>query len=392
MYKILIIEDEEGIRENIRDMLRVENFIVIEAEDGRVGIQMALEEHPDLIICDVMMPEVEGYEVLSEIRLHPATHLIPFIFLTAKITKDDVRLGMDLGADDYLTKPFTRKELLSAVTTRLAKQVVVENETRTKLDNLRYSMTQALPREFGNQLDRILGLSRVLMEEYHSLEADEALENIEQIYQSGEVLYKLTRNVLLYSELLRIGTDPERVMSLRNLQEECTPLAIIERVASQKAQQSNRRADLQLKLQEAKVAISRSKIQRIAEELIDNAFKFSAPNTPVQVTTSCKNDLFHLFVVDRGRGMTVEQINSLGAYMQFDLSHSKKQGFGLGLTIGKLLVELYAGQIAIESIPGQYTAIHVILPTKSSQVLSTPESKVNLDAFDSSLMTPATLE
>ncbi len=122
MYKILIIEDEDTIRENIGDMLRTENFIVVEAEDGRVGIQMALEEHPDLILCDVMMPEVEGYEVLNEILHHSAANLIPFIFLSAKTTKEDLRVGMNLGADDYLTKPFTRKELLSAVNTRLAKQ------------------------------------------------------------------------------------------------------------------------------------------------------------------------------------------------------------------------------------------------------------------------------
>jgi two-component system, sensor histidine kinase and response regulator len=122
MYKILIIEDEDTIRENIGDMLRTENFVVVEAEDGRIGIQMALKERPDLILCDVMMPEVEGYEVLNEIILHSATNMIPFIFLSAKTTKEDLRMGMNLGADDYLTKPFTKKELLSAVNTRLAKQ------------------------------------------------------------------------------------------------------------------------------------------------------------------------------------------------------------------------------------------------------------------------------
>jgi two-component system, sensor histidine kinase and response regulator len=366
MTKILIIEDEDTIRENIRDMLRTENFIVVEAENGRVGIQVALEERPDLILCDVMMPEVEGYEVLSEIRLNPTTHLIPFIFLTAKTTKEDLRMGMDLGADDYLTKPFSRKDLLSAVTTRLIKQVVIENEAQTKLDNLRSNLTQALPREFGNQLDRILGLSRMLIEEYHTLEADEALENIEQIYQSGEILYKLTRNVLLYSELVRIGTVPDRVMALRNMREECFIKKIIEQVATQKAQETNRTIDLQLKLQEAKVVISGSKIKRIAEELIDNAFKFSAPDTPVQVTSSCKNNTFNLFIIDRGRGMSAEQINSLGAYMQFGISQSEKQGFGLGLTITKLLIELYGGNFSIESILGQYTAVHVTLPIGSS--------------------------
>jgi two-component system, sensor histidine kinase and response regulator len=129
MYKILVIEDEDSIRENIKDLLLTKNFNVVETEDGRVGIQMALEERPDLILCDVMMPEIEGYKVLEEIIHHSATNLIPFIFLTAKTTKEDLRRGMDLGADDYLTKPFTKKELLSAVNTRLAKQAL-QNELR----------------------------------------------------------------------------------------------------------------------------------------------------------------------------------------------------------------------------------------------------------------------
>jgi two-component system, sensor histidine kinase and response regulator len=124
MQKILIIEDEDTIRENIGDMLRADNFIVIEAEDGRIGVQMALAENPHLILCDVMMPEVDGYDVIEEIMTHATTNLIPFIFLTAKTTKEDLRKGMDLGADDYLTKPFTRKELLDAVNTRLAKQTL----------------------------------------------------------------------------------------------------------------------------------------------------------------------------------------------------------------------------------------------------------------------------
>ena len=132
---------------------------------------------------------------------------------------------------------------------------------------------------------------------------------------------------------------------------------------------------------------------KIAEELIDNAFKFSAPNTPIQVTTTSKNDIFHLFVIDRGRGMTPEQINNLGAYMQFEMLNGEQQGVGLGLTIVKLLVELYGGHLAIESIIGQYTAVHVTLPIKSSKLPSTESnSNNNLGAFDSSLMTPASLD
>jgi two-component system sensor histidine kinase/response regulator len=364
MYKILIIEDEDTIRENIRDILLSDSFIVIEAEDGQIGIEMALEEHPDLILCDVMMPEVDGYKVLSEIRLHSSTQLIPFIFLTAKTTKEDLRRGMELGADDYLNKPFTRQELLSAVTIRLAKQVVFKNESLTKLENLRSSLTQALPREVGDRADRILVLTKTLMEQYHQLDPEEALETLGQIYNSGEILAKLTRNVLLYAELLKISNDPERLISLRNVQKQCETKNIIEQVAIEKAQQYDRATDLQINLNLADVSISQSKIKKIAEELIDNAFKFSLFSTPVQVKTSCKNNVFHLFVIDRSLGMTSEQLDDLGAYMQFAMPNIEQQGFGLGLTIVKLLVEIYGGHLAIESVFGQYTAVHVTLPTK----------------------------
>ncbi|MGK7935058.1 MAG: response regulator transcription factor, partial [Xenococcaceae cyanobacterium] len=133
MSKILVIEDEQGIRENIVEMLEVENYTVLAAENGKVGVDLAHKNIPDLILCDVMMPELDGYYVLSELRSHSMTQTIPLIFLTAKTTREDMRLGMDLGADDYLTKPFTRDELLGAVTTRIVKQVAVERKSQQQL-------------------------------------------------------------------------------------------------------------------------------------------------------------------------------------------------------------------------------------------------------------------
>ncbi len=117
--KILIIEDEELFRENLVELLTVENFDVITANNGRVGLDLAIRELPNLILCDLMIPEVDGYSVLNQIREEPITTTIPFIFITARATRNDFRQGMDLGADDYLTKPFTRAELLSAIYSRL---------------------------------------------------------------------------------------------------------------------------------------------------------------------------------------------------------------------------------------------------------------------------------
>jgi CheY-like chemotaxis protein len=115
MTKILVIEDEETVRENILELLDAEGFEAIAAENGRIGLELAKRYLPDLILCDVRMPELDGYGVLSALRSKPETATIPFLFLTAKAAKTDLTMGLDLGANAYITKPFTLLELLSAI-------------------------------------------------------------------------------------------------------------------------------------------------------------------------------------------------------------------------------------------------------------------------------------
>jgi len=119
MKKILVIEDEPEMRRNVITILKLEKFQAIGAENGRAGLQMARDEKPDLILCDVMMPELDGYGVLQGLRQDENTRTIPFIFLTARGEKIDQRCGMNLGADDYLTKPVSRNDLLNAINARL---------------------------------------------------------------------------------------------------------------------------------------------------------------------------------------------------------------------------------------------------------------------------------
>jgi len=125
MKKILVIEDEAQTREIFLECLEAEGFDAISAENGHIGVQRAKEQLPDLVICDILMPELDGYGVLSTLRQDPVTAIIPFIFLTAKATKAELRQGMDLGADDYLTKPSTAEELLGAIAARLEKQAAL---------------------------------------------------------------------------------------------------------------------------------------------------------------------------------------------------------------------------------------------------------------------------
>lgn len=119
MKKILIIEDEPAMRANLRDILELENFLPVVAANGRAGVAAAKRELPDLILCDVLMPEQDGHEVLAALRADPALARIPFIFLTAKGEGADVRAGMNLGADDYLVKPVRVADLLAAIAARL---------------------------------------------------------------------------------------------------------------------------------------------------------------------------------------------------------------------------------------------------------------------------------
>ncbi|MCL1472957.1 GGDEF domain-containing response regulator [Argonema antarcticum] len=127
MKKILVIEDTAEIRNNIQEFLEIQDFEVMEAQNGRIGLDLARKNKFDLILCDIMMPEMDGYSVISALREDPATADIPFIFLTAKCDRVDLRQGMNLGADDYITKPFTPYELLEAVTARL-NRVAQQNE------------------------------------------------------------------------------------------------------------------------------------------------------------------------------------------------------------------------------------------------------------------------
>lgn len=361
MAKILVIEDERIIRENILELLETEDFEVFGAENGKVGIALALENKPDLIVCDVMMPEIDGYGVLKALREQPSTATIPFIFLTALADKSDTRRGMELGADDYLTKPCTPAQLLAAITTRLEKQAAFQRQQTQKLEDLRSNIIQALPHELRTPLNGILGFADLLLHEYESLEPTEVREMLEEIRRSGKRLYRLVQNYLLYAELEVIASDEKRIKALLNSPgTDC--VGLISETALKIAKEAERESDLHLNIAEAELQISPTRFQKLIEELVDNAFKFSQPGTPVTLTGTLQDNKYILVIGDRGRGMNSAQISEIGAYMQFERKLYEQQGSGLGLVISKRLAELHNGQLNIETVAGEYTTLSVILP------------------------------
>lgn len=136
MKKILLIDDSEDLCENTAEILELANYKVVTAKNGKVGVELAFKEDPDLIICDIMMPELDGYGVLHLLQKNPSTRNKPFIFLTAKTEHKDVRKGMEAGADDYITKPFTGIELLSAVESRFRKMELLEKQFTGDMEQL----------------------------------------------------------------------------------------------------------------------------------------------------------------------------------------------------------------------------------------------------------------
>jgi DNA-binding response OmpR family regulator len=158
MTTILVIEDELPIRELIAEMLMLEDFEVLQAGNGREGIDIAQSQCPNLIICDVMMPVLDGYGVLTALQQDTSTASIPFIFLTARGTKQDIRYGMNLGADDYLIKPFTQDELLDAISIRLRKQANSLQQYRSELESKQEQLDYLLYHDPLTQLPNQLSL------------------------------------------------------------------------------------------------------------------------------------------------------------------------------------------------------------------------------------------
>lgn len=357
---ILVIDDSDAVREIITLALNGAGFQVIDAHDGHAGLALVRERKPDLVLCDITMPQLDGYAVLSTLRQDEGTARIPFIFLTGALDKSYMRRGMELGADDYLTKPFSNEELLAAVQSRLKKMEAIERESEQKLAQLRGSLSLALPHELRTPLNGILGLSGIMVEDYATMPPEEVLESARFIQEAATRLHRLIENFLIYAQIAVLGDTLEPLVA----QGVVSPILmqpLVERVAREVAARYKRENDLQLEAGDGALLAPEEYLKKIVEELVDNAFKFSAAGQFVRVTSFALGAVFGLLVVDHGRGMTSEQIARIGAHMQFDRSTFEQQGAGLGLTITKRITEMLGGRFSIHSTPGAGTTVQVTL-------------------------------
>lgn len=362
MSLILVVEDEDHIRNNICEILTYENYHVIQAANGIQGLKMAQEYNPDLILCDVLMPGLTGWDVLLELRSNAATADVQFVFLTALADRASARKGMSHGADDYVPKPFTHKELLDTVSTRLKRGEENRNRQAGRIDQLRRNIIYALPHELRSPLTGILSCAEFLLMD-HPTGLDMArVQNVAGIIErSGRRLQRLIENYLYFAQLELAAGDPNRRAEFltHNLS---NPGGVIYEAAKERSIAYQRPNDLNLQLDNAVVAIAEDNLQKIVTELVDNACKFSKPGTPVIVETSINGGVFGLRVVDQGRGMAEEEIQSIDPFAQFQRTLFEQQGVGLGLAIVRRLTDLYGGQFSIVSQPEKGTDVMVMLP------------------------------
>src|SRR5437763_3909303 len=228
MKKILIIDDEQWLREMVQLALAQKGYDVIEAGNGSIGVEVAQKELPDLILCDVNMEKMDGYGTLSSLRNDPSTAAIPFILMTGLADNAGMRHGMELGADDYLPKPFTIDALYAAVDARIKKTQAVRKEAEKKLADLRDNISLMLPHELRTPLNGILAYGEILASDAGTLPPREVAEMGQVIHDSGRRLEHLIENFLIYAQLELLGTDQQKINALRAKQT-TTAAPLIER-------------------------------------------------------------------------------------------------------------------------------------------------------------------
>jgi signal transduction histidine kinase len=359
--KILIIDDEEWLREMIQLALRQRGYEVVEAHNGQEGIEKARAELPDLILCDVNMGKVNGYLTLAALRTEAPTAAIPFILMTGLADNAGMRHGMELGADDYLPKPFTTEVLYAAVEARLKKSQTVRDEAESKLRHLRDNISLMMPHEMRTPLNGIISNAELLATSAATLKTSDVAEMGQEILNSSQRLERLIENFLIYAQLELIAADPKNVNALRIGRAE-QPAAIVEKIAGAQAAEADRANDLKVEAVNVPVPMSGEYFTKVVNELVQNAFKFSEPGSSVRVTLGETFNGVEFCVHDQGRGFSADQIKRIGAYMQFDRKMQEQQGLGLGLVISKRLAELHGGSLVIEGSGGSGTTVTVKLP------------------------------
>jgi len=360
---ILIVEDDKALRYNIAEILSGAGYNVLQAENGKEAVDIVQNNLPDLVLSDIMMPVLNGYELLEHFLKEPLLENIPFIFLTAKSTESDLRKGMNEGVDDYIKKPFRAKDLLTAVQIRLNKK----NKWQKNIAKIRKSFALTVPHELRTPLIPVLGYSDLIIDDFNNLSKEEIYEMVTRIKSGAARLHSRIERFILFSSVRGELSDAEAVKFLRK-ESIISFEELISSTINESAKIYNRISNIKIDLQPSDrgLRISDYYFQIILNELSDNSCKYSEPETLIMIKGSKQNDMYEISFLNNGRGLTQEQINNINLFEQFPIIDQAKSGSGIGLYLVKEILKAFEGQFKIESEPGKHTKVSIQIPLKEN--------------------------
>ncbi len=361
--KILVIDDEKIFVENLAEVVEHRGYDVKMASSGEEAIVLAKEFLPDLILCDVSMDGMSGYEVLEELKKDETTFNIPFIFLTGKAEPVDIRKGMGLGADDYITKPFYIDDLFRAIEVRLNKHKKVSGFYESKILDIKQVVLKTLPHELRSPLNTILGYTQLIIARYDEFKKHEVIAMLSEVENSGRKLLRLITNYNFYNSLV---SSPETILN-SNKENVVYSSMILDTLPFEIASRYNRTNDLKTDVVNANLIITNECFSKIVEELTDNAFKFSKEGTTVEIKSHIKDNMYILEFIDKGEEMTEEEFMQIGAFEQFGREQKEQQGAGMGLAIVSQIMKLWNGQLKFTTKPGGIIIFSVSIPISDKE-------------------------
>ncbi len=354
---ILIIDDDVHLGATLALGLETNGYRTLCATNADDGWKLAQAHLPDLILCDIDMPGKDGHLLLQELRADPELASLQFVLMTGKLTLGNQRAGMDLGADDFLLKPFSLATLTQCVAARLKRVELSRRIDDRVLERLRESLHTSLPHEFFTPLATILGLTELLQLDLGKLTPEEVQQDLGDIHNAGRRLHRTLRNYLFLLELEPEGAP--RPMALLD------PTEVIDALkggVAAAASRHQRATDVVAEFAATSVQALPVDLATLVEELVDNALSYSRKDTPVHVRSWCEGQKLHLTVTDHGRGLTPPQLERLQQMGPVAAERHRQPTPGFGLVIVRRLVQLLGGTFRLESEAGEGTTCHVTLP------------------------------
>lgn len=331
MPLIYVIEDNDPLRANLRSLLELNGYEVKAFEGGIPALRVLGHRMPELVLCDILMPDMSGFEVLRQARALPDGELLPFLFLSALSEAEQIRDGMGLGADDYLAKPCKPAALLAAVKARLARAAAFRQRLAAETTGLEEHMLGALPEALSRPAGELAAQVAVLSAAATSAQASKEVAAIAE--SSGRLGRTLTRYRTYLA--LKAGNILRNEPALTHLGDS------VAAIATKVAEQRGRTADLVIDVPPLETRICRTSFEIIVSELCKNAFDFTQPGSEVEVSGGFRGLVPYVAIRDSGKGMTPAQVDGIGPFQRAHLASATSHGTGLGLAICRLLAGLH---------------------------------------------------